>query len=95
MIENQELKINETTPSEVVELYNFIESINSAEYKTKFICALKDNISLLAALFEYDCLYDKKFPSIIILNRKKIVVSESEAAKIAENSENYKNIKTQ
>ena len=58
------------------------------EDRKKIVCALKMDISILATVLGYDCVYDRKFPSIVLLNREKLVVSESQANQIKEAYEN-------
>ena len=82
-IENKTFDANEPLPEEIVELNNFINSMSDEERK-KFICAMKMDISILAAILGYDCVYDRKFPSVVLLNREKLVVSESQAKQIKE-----------
>ncbi len=82
-LENNLIKINASTPSEIAELVNFADNLNDKE-RQKFICLLKMDISILATILGYDCVYDRNFPSIVILNRNKLVVSESTANKVRE-----------
>ncbi len=83
-VENGTLPINENTPPEIVELINFVSNITNKNERAKFICALNQDVAILASLLGYDCVYDRKFPSIVLLNREKLVVSESQAKKIQE-----------
>lgn len=78
------LAVDEITPPEIAELVNFTYSIADEKERAKFICALSQDIAILAALFGFDCVYDRKFPSVVLLNREKVVVSESQAKKIQE-----------
>lgn len=76
------ISIDETTPTEIAELVKFINGIADEKERAKFMCALEQDVAILATLFGYDCVYDRKFPSVVLLNREKIVVSESQAKKI-------------
>lgn len=82
------LELNETTPEEIKEFASFISTL-PADQKEKYLCALKANVSIFATVLGYDCVVDKTFPSVILLNRSKLVISESEANKIKQALANY------
>lgn len=82
-VEQKLFKTDENTPEEIAHITEFVNSMSDEDRK-KFVCALKMDISILAAILGYDCVYDRQFPSIVLLNREKLVVSQSQADKIKE-----------
>jgi hypothetical protein len=83
-IEHNAIELDGSVPTQIADLINFANSFGDENERAKFICALKQDISILAALLGYDCVYDRKFPSIVMLNRGKLVVSKSQAKTIQE-----------
>lgn len=82
------LELDETTPQEIKEFASFASTLPAGQ-KEKYLCALKANVSIFATVLGYDCVVDKTFPSVILLNRGKLVISESEANKIKQALASY------
>lgn len=74
-------------PENKIECFQEFVSTLSEQDKIKFFKLLYDNISIFAMYLGVDCIFDQNFPSFVLLNRGKIVISQKEADRIAESSQ--------
>ncbi len=75
----------------IVNIKNFFEQLPNSAEKNLFSFLLFDDLAIVASLLGYDAIYDHNFPSLAILNREKIVVSQKEFNRICSASATHKN----